>query len=121
MRRIKSGKSVHTSLRPEFLSRIDEVVCFEPLTHDVLCDIADLMLSEYVKPMEQKGITFTWDKSVCERIVEKAQGGKFGARDIRRIIRKEIEDAVAEIIVGNNAITAVNAYTDDGDIKIKWS
>ena len=121
MSKDKTMRALNSFLRPEFLSRIDEVVCFEPLTHDVLCDIADLMLSEYVKPMEQKGITFTWDKSVCERIVEKAQGGKFGARDIRRIIRKEIEDAVAEIIVGNNAITAVNAYTDDGDIKIKWS
>ena len=121
MSKDKTMRALNSFLRPEFLSRIDEVVCFEPLTHDVLCDIADLMLSEYVKPMEQKGITFTWDKSVCKRIVEKAQGGKFGARDIRRIIRKEIEDAVAEIIVGNNAITAVNAYTDDGDIKIKWS
>ena len=121
MSKDKTMRALNSFLRPEFLSRIDEVVCFEPLTQDVLCDIADLMLSEYVKPMEQKGITFTWDKSVCERIVEKAQGGKFGARDIRRIIRKEIEDAVAEIIVGNNAITAVNAYTDDGDIKIKWS
>ena len=116
----KTMRALNNFLRPEFLARIDEVVIFNPLSEDTLNDIADLMLTEYVKPMEQKGITFTWDKRILPIITGKAQGGKFGARDIRRVIRKEVEDKIAEIIVDNRDVKSVYAYDENGDIKVKF-
>ena len=118
MTKEKTMRALGDFLRPEFLARIDEIVAFNPLTEEKLKEIADLMLTEYVKPMEQKGIKFTWDDEVLTLICRKAQGGKFGARDIRRVIRKEVEDQVAEIIVDNLNVKSVHAYADGETIKV---
>ncbi len=120
MSREKTMKALNSFLRPEFLARVDEIVVFDPLNEETLNDIAQLMLSEYVRPMQQKGIEFTWDKEVLSLIVAKAQGGKFGARDIRRVIRKEVEDRIAEIIVENMNVTSVHAYADGENIAVNW-
>ncbi|MBQ8603505.1 MAG: ATP-dependent Clp protease ATP-binding subunit [Oscillospiraceae bacterium] len=118
MSREKTMRALNSFLRPEFLARIDEIVVFDPLNEETLTDIADLMLTEYVKPMQQKGISLTWDKEVLSLICKKAQGGKFGARDIRRVIRKEIEDKIAEIIVEQQAVSTVYVYTDGEEIAV---
>ena len=120
MSREKTMKALNSFLRPEFLARIDEIVVFDPLTEETLTDIADLMLSEYVRPMQQKGITFTWDKELLTLIVAKAQGGKFGARDIRRVIRKEVEDRIAQVIVEQMNVSSVHAYADGENIAVNW-
>ncbi|MBR4036689.1 MAG: ATP-dependent Clp protease ATP-binding subunit [Oscillospiraceae bacterium] len=120
MSREKTMRALNGFLRPEFLARVDEIVVFDPLNEETLKDIAKLMLSEYVKPMQQKGIEFTWDDQVLSLIVAKAQGGKFGARDIRRVIRKEVEDRIAEIIVENMNVTAVHVYADGENIAVNW-
>ena len=120
MSREKTMRALNGFLRPEFLARVDEIVVFDPLNEETLKDIAQLMLSEYVKPMQQKGIEFTWDDQVLSLIVAKAQGGKFGARDIRRVIRKEVEDRIAEIIVENMNVTAVHVYADGENIAVNW-
>ena len=120
MSREKTMRALNSFLRPEFLARVDEIVVFDPLNEETLNDIAQLMLTEYVKPMQQKGIEFTWDKEVLSLIVSKAQGGKFGARDIRRVIRKEVEDRIAEIIVENMNVTSVHAYADGENIAVNW-
>ena len=120
MSREKTMKALNGFLRPEFPARVDEIVVFDPLTEEVLTDIADLMLTEYVRPMQQKGITFTWDKELLSLIVAKAQGGKFGARDIRRVIRKEVEDRIAQVIVEQMNVSAVHAYADGENIAVNW-
>ena len=120
MSKEKTMKALNGFLRPEFLARVDEIVVFDPLTEEVLTDIADLMLTEYVRPMQQKGITFTWDKELLTLIVAKAQGGKFGARDIRRVIRKEVEDRIAQVIVEQMNVSAVHAYADGENIAVNW-
>jgi len=120
MSREKTMRALNSFLRPEFLARVDEIVVFDPLNEETLNDIAQLMLTEYVKPMQQKGIEFTWDKEVLSLIVSKAQGGKFGARDIRRVIRKEVEDKIAEIIVENMNVASVHAYADGENIAVNW-
>ncbi len=120
MSREKTMRALNSFLRPEFLARVDEIVVFDPLNEETLNDIAQLMLTEYVKPMQQKGIEFTWDKEVLSLIVSKAQGGKFGARDIRRVIRKEVEDRIAEIIVENMNVASVHAYADGENIAVNW-
>ena len=120
MSREKTMRALNSFLRPEFLARVDEIVVFDPLNEETLKDIAQLMLTEYVKPMQQKGIQLTWDADVLALIVKKAQGGKFGARDIRRVIRKEVEDRIAEVIVEQMNLTAVHIYCDGENIAVNW-
>ena len=120
MSREKTMRALNSFLRPEFLARVDEIVVFDPLNEETLNDIAQLMLTEYVKPMQQKGIQLTWDADVLALIVRKAQGGKFGARDIRRVIRKEVEDRIAEVIVDQMNLTAVHIYCDGENIAVNW-
>ncbi len=121
MSKAKTMRALNDFLRPEFLGRIDEIVVFNPLSEETLKDISDLMISEYVRPMRQKGITLTWDKDVNDYIVNKAQGGKFGARDIRRLVREEIEDRIAEIIVDNMNVKTVHVGMKDGTIEVSYT
>ncbi len=97
--REKAMKALSEFLRPEFLSRVDEIVVFSPLSKEGYAEIAGLMLSEMKEPLAEKGIELKYDKRVLSTIAEKAFGKKFGARDIRSVIRTEIEDKIAEIIV----------------------
>ena len=120
MTKAKTMRALRDFLRPEFLARIDEIVAFNPLEKKDLMAIAALMIGEYVKPMEQKGIALTWDDAALAVICEKADGGKFGARDIRRVIRKEVEDRIAEAIVDNIAISRVHVTAENGEIKVEY-
>ena len=99
MSKEKSEKALRDFLRPEFLSRVDEIVAFKPLDPLDLNAIAALMLGEYRQPLLTKGITLSWDEDVLGWLVEKAKGGKFGARDLRRVIRKDVEDRMAEALI----------------------
>lgn len=99
----KSMKALSDFLRPEFLSRIDEIVTFAPLTKENYENIAALMLDEMKEPLSEKGITLKYGKKALSTIAEKAYGQKFGARDIRKVIREEIEDRIAELIIGSTA------------------
>ncbi len=119
MTKAKTMRALKDFLRPEFLARIDEIVAFNPLTEDNLKEIAALMLGEYVKPMEQKGIALTWDDAALAVICSKANGGQFGARDIRRVIRKEVEDRIAEVIIDNIELSKVHVTAQDGEIKVE--
>ena len=120
MSREKTMRALNDFLRPEFLSRVDEIVIFNPLSQDTLEEIARLMLEEYIRPMAQKNITFTWQDDVLPLICKKAQGGKFGARDIRRVIRREVEDKIAEVIVDNINVNSVNLYCDGDELAINY-
>ncbi len=97
----KAMKALSEFLRPEFLGRVDEVVVFNRLSDDNLKRITGLMLDELKKPLDEKGIKFGYDDDALSLIVQKASGGKFSARDLRKVIRKEIEDKVASTLVDN--------------------
>ena len=97
----KAMKALSDFLRPEFMSRVDEIVVFNPLTKENYAEIAGLMLSEMKEPLAEKGITLKFDKRVLNLIAEKSFGKKFGARDIRSVIRSDIEDKIADVIVEN--------------------
>ncbi|MBQ8932065.1 MAG: ATP-dependent Clp protease ATP-binding subunit [Ruminiclostridium sp.] len=100
----KAMKALSDFLRPEFLSRVDEVVVFKPLTEDAYCDIAKLMISEMNEPLAEKKIQLVVDDSAYRYVGKKAFGGKFGGRDVRKIVRKEIEDKVANLIVDTDGV-----------------
>lgn len=95
----RSLKGLSDFLRPEFLSRVDEIVVFKPLSIEDYKKIAALMLDEIVEPLAEREIKFSYDEDVLESIAKKSHGGKFGARDIRSNIRKLIEDKIANTLV----------------------
>lgn len=95
----KAMKALSEFLRPEFLSRVDEVVVFKALASEDYKKIAALMLDEMKEPLAEKSIAFSYDDKALAKLAELSFGGKFGARDIRKIIRKDIEDKIASIII----------------------
>ena len=108
----KTRKALAQFLRPEFLGRVDEVITFKPLDQQTLEGIAALMLDEYKPSMEAKGIRYSYTPAALHALVVKSQGGKFGARDLRRVIRKAVEDPAAEKIIDG---TLASGSTLPGD------
>ncbi|WP_337643416.1 ATP-dependent Clp protease ATP-binding subunit [Ruminococcus bicirculans (ex Wegman et al. 2014)] len=116
----KAMKALRDFLRPEFLGRIDEIVVFNPLTEENFAGIAGLMLDEMKSPLEEKHISLRYTDEALKAIAHKAYGQKLGARDIRRVIRNEVEDKIAELLIdkGEGAVSAVAISADNGEIKV---
>ncbi|MFQ9952296.1 MAG: ATP-dependent Clp protease ATP-binding subunit, partial [Clostridium sp.] len=95
----KVMKALSEFLRPEFLSRIDEIVVFRPLEEEDFREIARLMLNEYVGSLQEREIEFTFDDSALAWLASHAIGGKSGARDLRNLIRREVEDKITSALV----------------------
>ena len=108
----KSRKALSQFLRPEFLGRVDEVITFKPLNEETLQGIAALMLDEYKPSMEAKGIAYSYTPAALAALVHKSQGGKFGARDLRRTIRKAVEDPAAEKIIDGTLVSGSTLTVD---------
>lgn len=115
----KAMKALGEFLRPEFLSRVDEVVVFKPLTLDAYKGIAGLMIGEMKEPLLEKNITLNISDEAYELVAKKASGGKFGGRDVRKVVRKDIEDKVANIIVeADGNISQIDVDADGDEIKV---
>ncbi|MEG2144094.1 MAG: AAA family ATPase, partial [Oscillospiraceae bacterium] len=108
--RERAMKSLSEFLRPEFLARVDEIVVFNALTAEDYTKIADLMLSELKEPLNERGIKLGYDSEVTAYIGKNAVGKKAGARDVRHIIRREIEDKITELMVKrcDNPVSLIN-------------
>lgn len=115
MTREKAEKALSEFLRPEFLSRIDEIVVFKNLGEESLSKIAELMLNEYVKTLNEKKIELLYDENVLRWLAEHSKDGKSGARDLRKLIRKSVEDKIANAIIESNEdnIESVNIRAQD--------
>ena len=97
--REKAMKALGEFLRPEFINRVDEVICFNRLTEENFRAIAGIMLGELRDSLAERGIAFTWDESVVDYLTEKSYSVTYGARNLRRTIQKDIEDQVAQLII----------------------
>ena len=117
----KAEKALADFLRPEFLSRIDEIIVFKNLDMNAFEKIAKLMLDEYVETLAERNISLVYDDSVLKWLAEKSFGGKSAARDLRNLIRKDVEDKIAlELIENcNKEIDKVVFYTDESKLRIK--
>ena len=113
----KAMKALGEFLRPEFLGRVDEVIAFKPLGEESLERIAALVLDEYVQSLAEKGVTFTYTPAAC-RVLVKEAGSKFGARDLRRTIRKRVEDPLAERFVAGTLAGAVTLDAVEGRLEL---
>ena len=92
-------KALGDFLRPEFLGRVDEIVVFRALDENDYTRIAGLLLDEIKGPMQEKGILFGYDEDAARLIAKKSFGDRSGGRAIRRTIRREVEDRIAELLV----------------------
>ncbi len=96
----KALKALRDFLRPEFLGRVDDIICFTPLSVESLTKIAALTLDELKPLLAERNIAFSYDKSVCEYLANKCNT-KSGARDIRRLVRKHVEDKIISMLIDN--------------------
>ena len=118
----KTRKALAQFLRPEFLGRVDEVIAFKPLTEETLQGIAALMLDEYKPGMKAKGIAYSYTPAALKALVQKSQGGRFGARDLRRTIRKAVEDPAAERLINGTLASGGTLVVDadeNGEVVLK--
>ena len=95
----RAMKALTEFLRPEFIGRLDDIIVFRPLSVESYAEITKLMLKETADALSEQSILLTWDTAVLEWVAQKAHGQKYGARDIRRVLRDEVEDKIAGIIV----------------------
>ena len=111
-------KALREFLRPEFIGRVDEVGVFNDLTDDNYDKIAELMLGELKEPLADKGITLTWDDGVPAEIRKRMDSHVRGARDLRNVIRRSIEDKIADMIIDADGapVTAISITSEDGEI-----
>ena len=115
----KAMKGLREFLRPEFISRIDEVVVFRNLTKENFQKIAALMLDEMKQPLAEKNITVQYSDAALVAIAEEAYGKPYGARDIRRVIRQKVEDAVASLIIDSDGtLSTISIGAENGKIKV---
>jgi len=113
-------KALQEFLRPEFINRVDEIISFNQLTEENFRDIAALMLKELAQAIAQKNITFTWEESLVDYLVKKSYSPVYGARNLRRTIQKELEDAIAmRLIEGyDSPISQMKAYSENNKIEL---
>jgi ATP-dependent Clp protease ATP-binding subunit ClpA len=116
----KAMKALREFLRPEFLGRVDEIVVFNQLTEENYAAIAGLMLDEMKSPLEEKNITLKYDDSALKLIANKSYNQKLGARDIRRVIRSEVEDKIAEAIINHSSspISGISITAENDELVI---
>ena len=121
MSRERTMKALNEFLRPEFINRVDEVICFNQLTEENFRAIAAIMLGEVRDAMAERNITVAWDESVIDHLVREAYSVTYGARNLRRTIQKQIEDEIASQIVDRHGenISYVNLSAADGKIKVE--
>ncbi len=116
----KAMKALQQFLRPEFINRVDEVVCFNQLSEENFRSIAQIMLKELQQVLKEKNLTFLWDDSVLDCLVKHSYSAAYGARNLRRYIQKNLEDPIATRIIESylHPITALKAVVEEDQIKI---
>ena len=113
-------KALQDFLRPEFLNRVDEIVCFNHLTKENFAGIARIMLDELKASLGDKGYTLRYDEALVDYLVEKSYSLTYGARNLRRLIQKELEDPMAARIIDafEHSITQISATVRDGAVQL---
>ncbi len=116
----KAMKALQQFLRPEFINRVDEVICFNQLSQENFRAIALIMLQELQAVLQEKDLTFLWDEEVLDQLVKESYSPTYGARNLRRHIQKNLEDPIATKIIDSylHPITALKAVVEEDKIQI---
>ncbi len=115
----RTAKALQDFLRPEFLNRVDEVITFHHLTKENFADIAKIMLGDLAKQLTKKGIALTCTDGAAAWIAEKSYSETYGARNMRRLIQKELEDPIAGEIIGKKGmVSKITVDADENGVKL---
>ena len=116
----KAMQALQQFLRPEFINRVDDVICFNHLTRDNFKAIAKIMLEELKQTLTDKGLSFTYGDDLLDYLTEKSYSETYGARNLRRLIQRELEDAIATRIIDSylSPITHLQAVVEDGNLEL---
>ena len=111
-------KALEKFLRPEFINRVDEIVVFNRLSKENIKKICGIMLGDLKEVLEEKDIQLVWDDAAVEALTEKGYSDKYGARNLRRLIQTQVEDAVAAKIIENyrTPVSAVSITAENGEL-----
>ena len=115
MGRERALKALNDFLRPEFINRVDEIVYFNSLSEENFRSIAGLMLTETRDAIAERGISMTWSEELIDYLVKKSYSVVYGARNLRRTIQKDVEDAIAQKIIDCRGEDAEKIYVSAGD------
>ncbi|MEY8232937.1 ATP-dependent Clp protease ATP-binding subunit [Oscillospiraceae bacterium 50-16] len=117
----KVMKALQDFLRPEFINRVDEIVCFNQLTEENFKGIAVIMLKDLAATLQEKGIFLSWDNSLLDYLVKKSYSAAYGARNLRRLIQKELEDAIASRLIEGwqNPFTRINVRGGEQNLELE--
>ena len=117
----RAMKALQQFLRPEFINRVDEIVYFNKLTEENFLPIARLMLDELKASMKEKGLNLSYDGELVKYLVNKSYSATYGARNLRRTIQKEVEDALAAEIINSfdHPISQIAATAEDGKVVLR--
>lgn len=121
MGRERALKALNDFLRPEFINRVDEIVYFNQLSEDNFRRIAELMLAETRDAIAERGIAMSWNESLIDYLVKRSYSVTYGARNLRRTIQKDVEDAIAEKIIerrGEN-VARIRLSADDEKVRVE--
>lgn len=121
MSRERALKALNEFLRPEFINRVDEIVCFNQLSEENFRGIAELMLQETHDAMLERGMKLHWDESLIDYLVKNSYSVTYGARNLRRTIQKDVEDAIAERIISRHGenVNRVRVFSDGERVKVE--
>ncbi len=116
----RAMKALRQFLRPEFINRVDEIVCFNKLSEEDFRPIARLMLDELKASMKEKGLTLAYDEELVKHLVKKSYSAAYGARNLRRTIQKEVEDALALAIINSydHPVTQIAVTAEEDKVVI---
>ena len=121
MSRERTMKALNEFLRPEFINRVDEVICFNQLTETNFRAIAELMLGELRENMERKNIALIWDDRLVDHLVREGYSVTYGARNLRRLIQKQVEDQIAEGIIARRGESSsqIMLSAENGKVEVR--
>ena len=116
----RTMKALQGFLRPEFINRVDEIVHFNRLTEENFKGITRIMLGELTESLEEKGVTFAFDDALVDYLTHKSYSLTYGARNLRRLIQRELEDMIANRIIDNyeHPITQIKATAENDAIRL---
>ena len=113
-------KALQGFLRPEFINRVDEVITFRPLTREDFSAIARIMLDELRDVLKERGLTFTYTDPVARFIADESYSERYGARNMRRYIQRNVEDPLAEAVIADysHTLSQVRLCVRDGKLAV---
>ncbi len=118
--RDKAMKALKDFLRPEFLNRLDDVICFEHLSEESMAKIAHILLKELKASMAEKGIGLTWSDAAAQYLAHQSFSETYGARNLRRCIENEVEDRIVDLIMAQQgAVTRISVGCRNGKLSVQ--